>query len=269
MPENRLTFVLEGPDNRLELSVFAQKVKHFLDLLNNTAKESGEKDVVFNVVNLSHSSPATIECEPVGKDLDQSATVCDALEKNFKYVAEGKTDSIPNSVLSAMEKIAKFNPKKVVRAEVQVAGARRVGKAVYRLDEKFAQQLSEARDYEQSEISTIDGKLEEANIHSKPGSFRIYTSFPAFPSLKCEFPPVLLERVQKALGSYVSVSGECFYRPGEMVPYKMEVKGMEILPPSEDLPSFEDIYGMAPGLTGGKSSEQFVREIRDEWDKDK
>ncbi|MCY3972786.1 MAG: hypothetical protein OXF52_01040 [Candidatus Dadabacteria bacterium] len=269
MPENRLAFVLEGPDNRLELSVFARKVGQFLDLLNNTAKESGEKDVVFNVVNLSHSSPATIECEPMGKDLNQSATVCDAVEKNFRYVKEGKTDSLPHSVLTAMEKIAKFNPKKVVRAEVQIAGTGRKEKAVYKLDEKFAQQLSETRDYEETCINTIDGKLEQINIRNKANKFRIYTSLPTMPHLDCAFPPTLFEKVQTALGSYVSVSGECFYRPDEMMPYKMEVRGIEILPPPEELPSLRDIYGIFPDLTGGKSSEQFVREIRDGWYKGK
>ena len=122
--------------------------------------------------------------------------------------------------------------------------------------------------YEQSEISTIDGKLEEIDIHSNPNRFRIYTSLPTMPHLDCTFPPTLLEEVRTALGSYVSVSGECFYRSSDMMPYRMEVRGIEILPPPEELPSFEDIRGMCPGLTGGKSSEQFVREMRDEWDKE-
>ena len=110
--------------------------------------------------------------------------------------------------------------------------------------------------------------LKRINIHNNTNTFRIYTSLPAFSSVNCEFPPNLLERVQNSLGFFVSVSGECFYRPEAPFPYKMNVQEMEVLPPTEELPTLSDLYGIAPGATGSKSSEQFVRELRDRWDED-
>ena len=38
-----------------------------------------------------------------------------------------------------------------------------------------------------------------------------------------------------------------------------------MLPPAEELPTLSDLYGIAPGATGGMSSERFVRELRDAW----
>ena len=44
---------------------------------------------------------------------------------------------------------------------------------------------------------------------------------------------------------------------------------VEVLPPTEQLPTLHDLFGIAPGATGEKSSEQFVRELRDSWDEGK
>jgi len=83
----------------------------------------------------------------------------------------------------------------------------------------------------------------------------------------CKFPEALLGDVQRALGRFVSVRGKCFYRPGTAFLYRIDVWEMEVLPPSEELPSLSDLCGIAPDATGDKSSEQFVRELRDEWDR--
>ena len=44
---------------------------------------------------------------------------------------------------------------------------------------------------------------------------------------------------------------------------------VEVLDPTEQLPTLSDLFGIAPGVTGEKSSEQFVRELRDSWDRGK
>ena len=108
---------MEGPDENnghLELSVFVEKVRHFLDMLNRSVKESVDEAIVFHVVHLS---------------------------------------------------------------------------------------------------STIDGRLEQINIHNNVNTFRIYASSPASYSVNCGFPPNLLETVQSSPGAFVSVSGECLCRP--------------------------------------------------------
>lgn len=136
---------------------------------------------------------------------------------------------------------------------------------VYKLDNQFREKLGNARRLEEKVISTIDGKLEQINIHNNANTFKIYPSLPGVTSVSCKFPQDLLEHVQGALGSFVSVSGECFYRPDAPFPYKITVQEMRALPPSSELPSLSELRGIAPEATGGKSSEQFVRELRDRW----
>ena len=161
-----------------------------------------------------------------------------------------------------------MNPENVTRAEINAIGEDDGDIRVYKLDDRFREKLGNARRLEEKMIGTIDGKLEQINIHNNANTFRIYPSLPAASSVSCKFSQELLEHVQGALGSFVSVSGECFYRPDEPFPYKINVREMEVLPPTEALPTLSDLYGIAPGTAGDKTSEQFVREIRDKWGKD-
>ena len=270
MTRRKITITLEGPDkndNHLELSVFAEKVRHFFDFLKSSVKDSGADGVVFHVVHLSHSSPVTIECEPIGKSLPAS-NAFDAIENSLNFVEAENTRNLSNPVLFAMEQLASFNPEKMTRAEINAIGGDDGNIRVYKLDDRFREKLGNARRLEEKVISTIDGKLEQINIHNNANTFRIYPALPVASSVSCKFPQRLLEHVQGALGSFVSVSGECFYRPDSAFPYKIHVQEMEVLPPTEELPTLSDLYGIAPSTAGDKTSEQFVREMRDKWGKD-
>ena len=278
MGSQRIIFSIEGPkenNSHLELSVFAEKIGHFLALLNENARESSEEGVEFHITHLSHSSPATIECETVTREIGNAGVkeciatnAFEALDKNLNYIKEGNTNKLSPPVLSTMERLSKFNPTKVARAELQLVRGDGRGKTVYRLDDRFKEQLSNARYKEERVISTIDGKLEQINIHNRANTFRIYPSLPPASHISCEFPQELLEKVQSSLGYFVSVSGECLYRPDAVFPYKIIVQEMAVLPPAEELPHMKDLFGLASGCTNGKSSEQFVREMRDKWSRD-
>ena len=280
MAREKIALTLEGPDENnghLELTVFADKIRQFLDLLNRSVKEISKERVVFRVVHLSHSSPVTIECEPAAREAEaaqargaEAASVAiNVIGRNMMYVEEEEIHHLSHPVLSAMERLAKFQPTKIARAEVRIIGGEDDNdERIYKLDDRFKEHLSDARRIEERVVSTIDGRLERINIHAKPNTFRLYTSLSAFSSVNCEFPPNLLERVQNSLGLFVSVSGECWYRPRAQFPYRMNVQEMEVLPPPEELPTLSDLYGIAPDATGSKSSEQFVRELRERWDGD-
>ncbi len=270
MTGRKIALTLEGPDkndNHLELGVFAEKVKQFLDFLKSSVKDSGADGVVFHVVHLSHSSPATIECKPTGNGLPASQAF-DAIGNTLNSVEKENTRNLSNPVLSAMEQLARLNPENVTRVEIHAVGEDHEDLRVYKLDDRFREKLGNARRLEERVISTIDGNLEQINIHNNVNTFRIYPSLPGASAVICKFPQELLERVQNALGSFVSVSGECFRRPDSAFPYRIHVREMERLPPPETLPALSDLFGMAPSMPGEKPSERVVREIRDNWSKD-
>ncbi len=268
--KNRLILKIEGPErsgHHLDLSVFAEKTRQFLNFLKISAKDSGQDRATFHIVNISHSSPITLECTPAdqGVGVETPSVIFESIRKNLDLTQNRQTRDLSHPVLDSLEKLTNYKPGKIKQIEILTIADDADSEKVYRLNEEFKENLRDARSKEDRVTNTLDGKLEQINIHNNANTFKIYT---ATSSVACKFPKNLLENVQGALGNFVSVWGECLYRPNIAFPYKINVRGMEILPPAKDLPSLSDLRGIAPDATQGKSSEQFVRELRDEWDRD-
>ena len=132
--------------------------------------------------------------------------------------------------------------------------------------DRFREYLRTAHNTGHRVINTIDGKLEQIDNPKNQNVFRIYPTLPNRSEVECQFPARLLDNARKALGRFVSVRGECFYRPRANFAHKIRVQEMEIFPPASTLPSLRDLYGIAPNATGDMTTEEFVRQLRDEWD---
>ena len=74
-----------------------------------------------------------------------------------------------------------------------------------------------------------------------------------------------LDNIKEAIALCLEVQAE------KGLPLTIETRQIEVevLLPTEQLPTLSDLFSIAPGATGGKSSEQFVRELRDSWDEGK
>ena len=111
--------------------------------------------------------------------------------------------------------------------------------------------------------NSVTGKLEQIHSRGKKPKFNLCD---LGHSIECNFPEEMLGQAQNALGRYVEIYGDYRYRDDMNFPYKVKVERLKVFPPSDQLPSLSDLCGIAPDATGGKSSEDFVRELRDEWD---
>ena len=263
----RIVLKMEGPaanGNHLELSVFSKKVEQLHNLLNSIIKSDAHEKVVMSIVGLSHSSPATVECTAYLNGEPYPAPA-QALLDNLTLVNEEGASHISHPFLSALEQLAEADDKKIACTEIEIRDIQDIH--VFPFDDQFRDKLGKARSAESVETSTIEGKLDEINIHKQPYTFKVYTWSPAVATVQCKFSSELLEQVHGALGKWVSVSGQCFARPGAVMPYKIEVQEIEVWPPSEQLPSLQELRGVAPGLTGEKMPEEFIRELRDQWDR--
>jgi len=83
--------------------------------------------------------------------------------------------------------------------------------------------------------------------------------------ITCQFPPVFLTDVEKAMGQNVTVTGELVYRGMSKIPYKMTVENIEVHPGHDKLPTLTSLFGMAKEMTGDLSSEEFIARLRTEW----
>jgi hypothetical protein len=112
--------------------------------------------------------------------------------------------------------------------------------------------------------SAMNGTLELLNINRKNRLFNLYPVVGAT-KIICDFPSTLLQKAIAAIDHYVNVVGQYKYKSGHPHPYYVKVTDIEIYPDEKELPSLFDLRGIAPNATNNLSSEDFIRERRDEW----
>jgi hypothetical protein len=109
---------------------------------------------------------------------------------------------------------------------------------------------------------SLSGRIEAINFHSPPYRFTLYPIVGP-QSVRCNFPPKKKIEAISAIDKYVTVFGTIKYRYKSMYPYQIDVAFIEINPTSDELPKLSDLKGIAPNITGGLTSEEFVRRLRD------
>ncbi|WP_321392169.1 hypothetical protein [Emcibacter sp.] len=114
-----------------------------------------------------------------------------------------------------------------------------------------------------SAFGTIDGMLDAVNIHGKKNTLTIYPVV-GKAKITCEFDGEHLEKIKNYIGCYVEASGELSYRWRDRHPHSAVVTKIKVIV-EDDLPTFSQLYGMAPNATHGLPSEEFVRGVRKEW----
>lgn len=107
------------------------------------------------------------------------------------------------------------------------------------------------------DIGAVEGTLELVSFRPRrinvldPVSRRV---------VKCSLPESLERSVKENLGKTVEVAGVISYN-AEAEPMSIEVEHLRTLE-TENLPSIEEIIGIAPNITGELSTEEFIRVIR-------
>jgi hypothetical protein len=279
MPENRITVQLQGSfedDWHVTLSAFLTQLEAIKAALKQTERlVSGEDEpsVYYRIVDLRHSSPATVVLEAVSRmnrpeqeakkktrparRVDYSQATVRQFFHSLKDIRERKqaparadlqTLEAYRNLAGPLEK--KVSGLKLIDSEDSVD-----------IDRTFQSAIDEIIGPDELVEGTISGTLEKINLHNT-------TRFDIFPPIGpkqvgCDFKPSLKGEVIKAVDQYVCVGGKLRYKRLENFPYAINVESIEILPPENELPSLFDIKGMAPNLTEGKSALEFLEGIRD------
>lgn len=110
-------------------------------------------------------------------------------------------------------------------------------------------------------LGEVEGRLESMNIRGDRSVFHIYPAVGP-DKVECFFPADKLEDARNALTHRIRVRGELTYPAQSGFPRSVKVGSIERLPDDDALPSLMSLRGIAPDLTGGLSSEEFVRGLR-------
>lgn len=267
MGDYRLTVQIEGPKDEgghMRLSDFVTQLEYYQKSLRHTDTQMhGASTVDFRVINLSHSSPLTVELEVIqarNTDADCRLEVLEGFSQAFEAVSEQKPlpEWVDTRLLEHLLAIAKPVGTKISRSDVTIGGQK-----VFRLDRRFKQRVQLLLMPADTCEGSVVGKMDIADFHTGDNVFIIFPIVgPA--RVKCVVPPSLKEKAIASLERRVEVRGTLTFNQASRFPASVEVKEIEILDTDPSISIF-DLRGIAPDCTGELSSEEFVRNLRSEW----
>lgn len=268
MTSNPLRLTLDGAtenDGHVSLEVFAKEIELLASSLIRADKalsSSRKRRMNFRVTGLHHSSPAVVEVGETLRDFFDSnpLSVTESwvgLANTLTTREDPPTWASPEILLDmrAMATIAAKERVREARVAINGLDVLLTSAIVARVDEL----LSPARKY----LSSIRGRLEMINIHSA-NYCHVYPNVGP-KKVKCIFGDDRRQDVIAAIGRRVVVEGQVSIRKNDKWPSEMHLAKIRILPADETLPDLMSLRGIA-GPIGPKSSEQIVRELRDEWE---
>jgi hypothetical protein len=213
----------------------------------------------FRIVDLRHKSPATITIEAYAKDtnIDFRGRSFHEVFSIMQQVKENRLQKPTDYDL--LESIRKF----VAPVGVSLGSLELISDEYdIQVTKEFKARMELEMAPENTHVGFIRGALEYINIHGGQKVFKIYPEIG--PSrVTCYFPDELKEAAIDALGQFVEIHGIIHYKSVSTFPHQIDVKKLEVLPDEEELPSIFDLKGIALGLTGSLSSEEFAQGLKD------
>ena len=257
---SEIKIVVEGTaqDGSFELQHFSSLLKSFNGVLTGLdADLHGRKTLSFLVTDLSRNSPHTLTFTQNSERAD-TADVFQVLMDELPDVQQG---AIPKIVSErTLESLKSFTGTATKRMRTI---ALCIGEKKCAIDVETDNQVAELLAPKEYCFTEIEGVLEQINIHAHANTFFIYPDIG--PSrVKCHFDEDLRYDAMGGLGQKVAVRGKARFRRDH--PNEIWVERLELFPPEEELPTFEDLRGViAQEFEHSPPSEALIGELRDEW----
>ncbi|MBE0672580.1 MAG: hypothetical protein IH588_18540 [Anaerolineales bacterium] len=266
MKDQVITFTFEGldaNDSDVRLSDFVYELQQFISAskkADEIVSKGATATFYYKIIDLHHSSPASLTAKTIPtipeSDAGESAhdylfAVMDSIEK--KQIKDRIEYSLLKTIKSMTDPIGKTLSSVIVRRDENV---------IY-INTSFKEKVNVIFGPEETYPGHFRGMLDAINVHNRANVFWLYPEVGP-KKITCHFPSDIKERAIQAVGKRVEIRGIFKYKTNAQYPHEADVKTMDVFEPNEEYPSFMDIYGLDPGMTGGLSSEDFIRKIRNE-----
>ena len=109
-------------------------------------------------------------------------------------------------------------------------------------------------------IGSVTGRLEMISVHGPKPRFNVYDVLSQRP-VRCTFDHDQLEDVRAALNRRVVVTG-IVHRNANGEAIRVESPTLRPMRSDAELPTTDDIVGIAPDFTGDLTAEEYVRQLR-------
>lgn len=275
-PKIRITIGSAAGNHDVPLPEFTRIVNSSYALLRNVAKIALGKghDCNFLLSGLSHSSPASMDITPASETRQFAALdIANELREESGVLASGNGANLPGSSLKAWEdflspcikdKISGLTIKSLdsdsIVGDIVMQTNRSMIEAVkkIRVEEKIWMEEIECQ-------TSVTGKVELLNLHKRK-YLVVFSRVEEWNPVKVYFGKHIQDEAVKCVDKYVEIFGMGKHRSGDALPYEMKMDEIQRLPDEEDIPKFSKMRGIAPNITGGKSVQEYMDDIRKEWD---
>ena len=244
-----------------QLAKLHAAITHFDALRVQGAKPT----IKYGVVGLKHESPATVFIAPI-RESDEPLTPNSDFSGFVDVIAQiSSARELPDWVDQSFLERIKDLAKPVERSFI-VSGIRFEERTV-----SFSKDMVEAVQYlltlmlqDETIEGSVKGRIEAMNVHGASNTFRIYPRMGPT-KVSCRFPESLKKEALAAMGHLATVYGTLKYKHNAAFPTEIKVREIDVVENPDDLPTLQDLYGVAPELTDDLNAVDLVRQMRNEW----
>ncbi len=216
----------------------------------------------YKVVDLRHSSPATVTLEPVAiteVPLRYADRVSTGFSAELRMIRrEGKLLAEPDLPrLAAYESIG--TAKNNLIQKVKIA----VDRKVVTIDGVFKRNVEKIIGPDELSEGSVAGMLEAVNFHNT-NKFTLYPTLGPRKVSGTFESEKLRSKVKDAIGSFVTVFGRLRFKAWANFPHGIIAEDIDIHEPDSMLPTLTELRGSFSGMTGDMSSVAFIDRLRNE-----
>lgn len=268
MSENALTVTIAGRAEDIEVSAFMAIVKNTVALLLDieALESKGAPRLRWVITHLSKSSPAKlrmagVEDRPIGGAPSTPSTrVVEPFLRSMRELEEGKRR--PEGFSDTMLDRATYIVRPLNGSVARVVYSSDDAKNVVPVSQHISANVDKFRLPENyAEFGELEGELGQITVHKPPYEFCIYDPL-TDRKIPCRFDPDDLVQIKDHLKERIRASGLITYRRRDDLPLSVTVDDWTPLPGDADLPSIEELHAAGIDITGGRSSQEVVAEIR-------
>lgn len=264
MADNTLTIEVIGRDqDRLaadDLVKALQSATSLLRQLDQSRNLSGTPRAEWVVVSASMMSPMTITLRGDStSDEILPDDVVSPLIDSLRMIEENRGPrDFNNRMLQDVSRLGRLLSNGVASLTFTTPGEK-----PFRPTERMpahADRIRKARSRHYEALTTLEGTLEKIDVHGRP-EFYIYERLSG-DEVRCFFAIDVASELGPLITKRVRVQGTAKFRRDDHSPVSMEVDRFSSV--SETPPSIAAIHAFGVDITGGTTSEEFVRKMRDD-----
>ncbi len=252
-------------DIDVSLSDFSQIIDTVRKLFNYAADEALGKQhqCGFMISSIRRNSPTVMEITPQSSKFANSGKIIaeQLIAQHKSLLSDNEIDNrnLSNEYLNNISELNKKSNISIKMEAISDSGSRA---PIMETGQPTTDAIKKIQEKETTCKTSVVGRLEQLNLHSTNKYVYVYPRISQWSAVKVLFQNSHKKDIIKCVDQIVEVGGMGHYDLHSFRPYMIEMESIERL---GDVPlDFSKFRGKFSSITGGKSVDESMRELRDE-----